>query len=477
LTEILSAEGRLSRTKEEALAKLVAANKDFSTNHHSPLTFFSVAQHFLVFILIYSRFFHQYLGRGYPRDSNMNIIQLTEDYLGDELTAETATRFTEPDIPLEHLIGYLEKAAPYYYDWLENAEKQAASETREIYHPLDPYLPAETLDGAIARYKALLLYFPAVTIEDPVAKAIWPACTMAEIMRVTEGEPYIPLTDETEVALRRDIREAFKLLAAFRPLTQSGDVSLVPSAFALFYTVVQEAARKELEALERENLMSLYGQGDNGIVGAVKVWCKVCEMCEYTPVAGRDWVSKILSVEYQQAAGRLKPVAGIDTRVTQDLWQYRLPGVEQAPVNEIISLRRNHDAFAEWRNALCGLLEQVRKEAPTPDPAQFETEFKRAAEAQLTPKLQAIRSSIGQSQVLSKMLVPGLLTLGGGVITYIITQQPFTAGAVTSALAPVSWIADKMIKRYNREGRKEGILRDFYGYLSDRVPEMSQRSF
>jgi hypothetical protein len=397
----------------------------------------------------------------------MNIIQLTEDYLGDELTAEVAIRVTEPDVPLEHLLGYLEKAAPYYYDWLENEEKQAVSGTREIYHPLDPYPRDEALDKTIARYKALLLYFPAVTVADPVAKAIWPTITMAQIAQSLEGEPAVSFTDETETALRRGIREAFKLLAAFRPLIQSGDVTLVPSTFALDYTVVQEAGRNEIRALEQEKLIGLYGEQDVGTIGAVKVWCKVCEMCEYTPVAGRDWVSKVLAVEYQQAVRRLQRVAGIDARVAQDLWQYQLPGAQQAPVNEIISLRRNHDAFAEWRNVLCGLLEQVRKEAPAPDPAQFEAEFKRAAEAQLTPKLQAIRSSIGQSQVLSKMLVPGLLTLGGGVITYRITQQPFTTAAVTGALIPVSWIADKMIKRFNREGRQAGILRDFYGYLID----------
>ena len=55
----------------------------------------------------------------------MNIIQLTEDYLGDELTPETATRFTEPDVPLDHLAGYLGKAGRYYYDWLENEEKKS----------------------------------------------------------------------------------------------------------------------------------------------------------------------------------------------------------------------------------------------------------------------------------------------------------------------------------------------------------------
>ena len=281
-------------------------------------------------------------------------------------------------------------------------------------------------------------------------------------------DPVVSFTDEAETALRRGIREAFQLLAAFKPLIQSGDVTLVPSTFALDYTVVQDAARNDLKALEQENLLRLYGEHDRGIIGAVKVWCKVCEMCEYTPLAGRDWVSKILAVEYQQAMRRLQRVAGIDARVAQDLWQYRLPGVQQAPVNEIINLRRNHDAFAEWRNVLSGLLEQVRKEAPAPDPAQFEAEFKRTAEAQLTPKLQAIRSSIGQSQFLSKVLVPDSLTLGGGAITYMITQQPFTSAAVTSALAPVSWIAEKMIKRFNRDGRQAAILRDFYGYLINR---------
>jgi hypothetical protein len=55
--------------------------------------------------------------------------------------------------------------------------------------------------------------------------------------------------------------------------------------------------------------------------------------------------------------------------------------------------------------------------------------------------------------------------LGGGSITYMITGGGLIDASVTAALTPVGWIANRIIKRFNWQGRQATVLREFYGHL------------
>ena len=110
---------------------------------------------------------------------------------------------------------------------------------------------------------------------------------------------------------------------------ESCDVTLVPAAFALDATVIQKAARDELDSIDEKDLKYYRGL-DKYMVGDFKLWCKVCATCDYTPVGGQERVSKLLDAEHEVAHQRLNRLANIDSQVTQNLWTYRLPGLERA---------------------------------------------------------------------------------------------------------------------------------------------------
>jgi hypothetical protein len=92
------------------------------------------------------------------------------------------------------------------------------------------------------------------------------------------------------------------------------------------------------------SILSLPAALRSFVHAGAKVWCKVCSLCDYTPVAGRDRVSEVLAAEHESAHQRLKRVAGIDSRVAEGLWTYQLPGHERASINEVAALRRDDDA-------------------------------------------------------------------------------------------------------------------------------------
>ena len=54
----------------------------------------------------------------------MEVISIIEDYLGYDLTPESADRVSRA--PEEHIGRLIEELTPYYYDWLEKElEKEA----------------------------------------------------------------------------------------------------------------------------------------------------------------------------------------------------------------------------------------------------------------------------------------------------------------------------------------------------------------
>jgi hypothetical protein len=332
----------------------------------------------------------------------MNVIDVIEGvFSNDTVTEDFAVRIANGDIPMNQIGELLSKLFSYYGSWRDNEEQIRAGETREIFFPLDPYPPDTVFDGRLNKLKGLILYFPTISIADPIAEVIWPVWIMGGF----------PETSEPQV--RMDLARALKLLASLRPFIEEGQISLLPSAFALGDREIQDAVRVQVDALGKHN--SLYAEMDDRLVEQVKLLCTLSSLCEYTPVAGRAAVSQVLSAEYETAYQRLKQAAALDYRVARNLWQYQLPGLERANIMDVAKFR--HEApFLEWRNALAGIFEQVDKARST-DEDQFRREFQRAAEYELTPKLAAMNSKIEATEYFSDILVPGALLLGGGSIT------------------------------------------------------------
>ena len=64
------------------------------------------------------------------------------------------------------------------------------------------------------------------------------------------------------------------LLWTVRVPVESCDVTLVPAAFALDATVIQKAARDELDSIDEKDLKYYRGL-DKYMVGDFKLWCNV----------------------------------------------------------------------------------------------------------------------------------------------------------------------------------------------------------
>jgi hypothetical protein len=148
--------------------------------------------------------------------------------------------------------------------------------------------------------------------------------------------------------------------------------------------------------------------------------------------------------------------------------QYDVPGIEKASFERVVELRKNEDAFNEWRREFGKVLEKAQKENPE-DEQQFEIEFKQAADDQLTPRVKELQKA-SSSSTLEKIFVPSSLSIGAGAAAFYaagLAAFPPTAIAA-AALAPAGWVIDKLIRRFNKSGRKAAILREFYGYLLEK---------
>jgi hypothetical protein len=167
----------------------------------------------------------------------MNVINVIEDFFdNDKVTEDFAVRIGSGDIPMHQIGDLLPNLFSYYRSWRDNEEQIRAGERREIFCPLDPYPPGAGLDEKLNKLKSLVLYFPTISITDPIAEVIWPVWIVLE---ATGG-----FSDASEPQVRNDLAKALKLLARLRPFVEDGQISLLPSAFALDDPEIQEAVQR-----------------------------------------------------------------------------------------------------------------------------------------------------------------------------------------------------------------------------------------
>jgi len=405
------------------------------------------------------------------------VISALEAFLGDELTSTTAARLA--DAPSDQLAKLAsEYLIPYYYDWLENETESRLNDETPIFHCVDPY-PKKSYDdrALLNRVKALVLYFPRVAIPDPLADVLWPAAIAAQLTGLL-GD--MPGALGQEGPMRRQMRLALHFLADIKPLVAHDDVRVFPATFALDHPAIHDRAREEMAAFRSlsADLRAKYPETDERLIGAVKAWGWVCAKCDYTPVAGAQWVKDVLRAEIDvQRSLHKRPERGglprVDLSIAATLSADGLPGVSQAPLDDVVWLRRNEEAFEEWRRDLREVLRLVWESDPG-TPQQFEVEFARAVEDRLTPRIAALKAKTGGSSALTKLLLPAALTIGGGVVTAALfpAASPLAAVAgstvVGASTGAIGWLGEQLIARFGKSGRRAARLRQFYGHFSER---------
>jgi hypothetical protein len=146
--------------------------------------------------------------------------------------------------------------------------------------------------------------------------------------------------------------------------------------------------------------------------------------------------------------------------------EYRVPGISEATFEDVLRLRRDNEAFGEWRIAFGQVLDLVQREQPGSQ-AKFEVEVRQAAESILQPRAEDLRVKVKGSSALERIFLPSSLSVGAAGIALWISGSVPVATLVGGALTPAAWLLERAVKRWNRSGRKATLVREFYGYLLD----------
>jgi hypothetical protein len=208
---------------------------------------------------------------------------------------------------------------------------------------------------------------------------------------------------------------------------------------------------------ERQWLKKIY-------VGQAKVAGQLCLRLDLSPVAGSELMRTILQQEYLLQGAR--PVAQSVHATSTALARFEIPGIAAADLHTILSIRRHDTAFAEFRRNYARLMREALSQNPA-DQAQFEVEFRSAADDLLIPRIDELQKAT-RSSVLEKFLIPGAVSLGAAAIAYDITHTAAVSTLASAGLASGSWILDKLRKRYSSSGQKSRKLVEAYGLLMNR---------
>jgi len=369
----------------------------------------------------------------------------------------------------KQIAALVEHLAPYYYNWLENEEAVNTNTANQDQHffCIDPFSTDQPWRQQLDIYKKYLLYFPKFAFPDPLASFLWLHITFATITPNRE--------------FRRNLRSALLLLAHLAPAVDNKDVSIIPVVFASDYKSVQLSVNKELEYIESSgksdyyeplyNIAPRYKTDEGGVhmvVEEVELLGQICARLQLTPVAGNGFIYEILKQDYKRGTRNFSIATNSTHRVTETLLKYDVPGVKKATLNSIISLRKNEDAFHEWRREFGKILDKAQEELPI-DQKQFDAEFREAAESFLTPRVEELEK-VAASSTLEKILFPAALAIGAGAAAfYTVGLSEFPPTAITMPLlTPIAWVLEKARRRFNKTGRKAALLREVYGYLLEK---------
>jgi hypothetical protein len=400
----------------------------------------------------------------------MEVIRLIEDYLGDDLTLESADRISRA--PRRHIGRMIDELTPYYCDWLEKEEAQSDGNSQGTCMLIDPR-PRRDWRQQEDAFKKCLLYFPRCVFPDRLAEFLMPLVAAAPLVGgVGDNEKF-----------RQGLRDALYFLAGMATLRDDAGVVLMPYNFAIDYESVQKAANNEFKELKRSGLRDEYYQavaeameppGRRGshdvasfVIAHLKLNGILCARLGYVPIAGFSATWEALQRDYDMAGlSQTAPrVPNRHHRVAQALLRHEVPGLRELDMETVIKLRRNEDAFRDFRRSFGEVLDRAQKELPT-DERQWQAEFAQAADDILQPRLADLRR-VTSSSVVEKFFIPAALSIGAGTAAYYVADLPaFPVPAITTAsFAVFNWVLDKLNKRVSKSGRKAEVLREVYGML------------
>jgi hypothetical protein len=142
---------------------------------------------------------------------------------------------------------------------------------------------------------------------------------------------------------------------------------------------------------------------------------------------------------------------------------YNLPGVDSIPLETILALRADEEAFAKWRRGYAVAVETAAGKSN--DEFEFFREFKESSEETLRPLADEVKKKLTATKTLKDLVVPGAIACGLMAYTYCLTGELPLSSQLVIPSVTATWIGKRWADR--REASKSGgtLLKEVCGYF------------
>jgi hypothetical protein len=260
----------------------------------------------------------------------MDGLQIIENFCGEPLDAELAQRLGSA--PSDQLIALVEKLSPYWYDWYDDALADD-SDGDNFHFMASDHWNADSRIMPAAEYKKLALYYPKIGIPDPLAWTLKSQIDAAALIGAVDTGN-----------LQRNVIEGLAVLAEIAPLVRMGALKLIPHLFASLHPKLQDVARTELEREDPADRIP--GTARSFIASEYAVLSAMAGTLGVNPVAGSPRMWNELRKGVDALAKRSDPVS---MEVQHAFVNFDVPGVAALPMHDLVALRRDSEAFGEFR--------------------------------------------------------------------------------------------------------------------------------
>jgi hypothetical protein len=403
-------------------------------------------------------------------DSELNSIAAIEDFFGEKLNEDLVMQRLM-GMPVYQLEVLVERLNETYTEWVRAADNPKRNS--QIFHNMTSVEPLSAIERGDGKThgqlsKSLLAYFPGkVSVTDPVASIIF-------------YKRRSKLPSSSSSYWRRQFVYALNALIAIRPLVNSGDAVLVPAAYLGPRTEpISELLRKQMQEAfprlltinrtddfwssvpdewERQVVIG-HLQQKNSLVTEIAV----AEALGYALMATDGEAAFILDHAVQVGSAPDRTIPGAYVRFAQLLERFQIPALERISYADLARLRAEEEGFASFRSALGQILDRVQAEEPDSDDS-FAVELAYWAKELLTHEVQRIDRSRRVSKSLQQFISGGA-AIGTGIVTSMVTHSSPIDALAGVAAGQASWLLYPLLRRATKEGKRDTLLRTFYGSL------------
>lgn len=378
-----------------------------------------------------------------------NSISVIQEWMGDEFADKTLGVLEK--LPDEQLCDLLEKLADNYNSWEDELRKNRPKDLDLLHYGKrfrnDSYGQQELEKQA----KLCSLCYTNVAFADPLAQSLHPTIELGQVIPVDF------------VQARKAMNEGVETLLMLAPLDKIGAITLIPETFLSVQKNVQGLARQELGDTP------MYIDLGDGTVdpspGQLAALSALLTIFELSPVASTPYAKSLLDKCVKDFQSKL---SANDFEFENVLSRFEIPNISKVPTSEIVSLRKNSEAFYKCRKTIQDALSTAHLRADAINGKIMSENFEEFFKQQIMEA----GNELSKSVTLQDLIIPGGVGLGVGSLSLyldssIISDPNKLAIALTGAASPgLVWLITALKKRMSSKHRSDQYLGEIYSYLT-----------